>query len=235
MKGRDDNQSPPDPKTSGASETTGGALPPRAPFEPPVADQQVVALLKGLHTSNTPVPIEVSSSDGERSASFTRGPREIPRGVKTPPSEPPVVVQSPQDPSPPVEDASQGRPEDRVATTFRIRPARSSWRGPLWAAALLVGVLVAAAAVRFFVSESAVPDSASAPDPRHATAPAVPSAQPAPPPTSTAQQPAPTASEAPAAPDPARASPTRATPSTSVNPAKSPPSRRKEDEPERVL
>ncbi len=204
-------------------------------------DPGVLALLKGLNPSVTPVPMEVSTTDGELAASFAGKPRAAVQGVATPSPEEAVIIRE-GDPTPRKPEASR----ERIDTTFRMRDTKPSPVLPLALAAL-----VACAVVAFWLTRSSsveavlpaptlpvvaaqAPAPSPAPDPARAPNPdRDPSLSPAP-----APAPAPSLDLAPdpAMPGRAAASPQAApVPPPAARPAKGSPSRRKEDEPERTL
>jgi hypothetical protein len=219
---------------------------PRAPFQPPVSNPSVLAILKGLNPSVTPVPMEVSSTDGELSASFTSSLREAPHREPTPVPEASVVVRKSVLPDAQPKRSSKnaaGSKESKEAltTTFRIRPTdRSS------AVVVIVAVLVVGVGIAAWLGRSAAldgiktpPAQASAPPSANAAprAPAPPIApSPIPPPPQAPEAIPPANATDPAVTAPAPPSPKAAPSSTpAVKPTKDSPSRRKEDEPERVL
>lgn len=134
MKSQDDR---PDASSDGAKGRDPTPLP--APFEPPVRDPGVRALLKGLQSSATPEPMQIPTTDGESSASFAGAPREVPLAMPTPAPEARVVV----DPNAPVKKTKRKPSRDQLVSTFRNRPRQGLPLVPIAAAGVVVlGVLV---------------------------------------------------------------------------------------------
>ena len=108
---------------------------PLAPFEPPVRDPGVLALLKGLNPSVTPLPTQVQTTDGEMSAKFSGGPRALPQGGEMPSPEALVVV------NPDAAGEKKKAPPDpgSLESTFRNRPRKVSPMVPV-AIALVAAV-----------------------------------------------------------------------------------------------
>ena len=239
MKRQDDRPDPSKPVTSADAIGQEGRaeLPPRAPFDPPVRDPNVLAILKGLNPSVTPIPMEIATTDGELAATFAAGPRGVRRGEPTPAPEASVVV---RDESPPPQarakaaraSADEGTGEN-LNTTFRLRPSRGPNVLPLVAGLLVVGVGVAFWLNRTsVVPEPATAASVVAPVVTTSSRATVPSTAVAP---STTPAPPPTVIVAPALPEAVAAPSVSAAPATAptVKPPK--PVKKKEEEPERVL
>jgi hypothetical protein len=138
MKRRDqenDPTSPPDPRPSPAGEI------PRVPFDPPIENPAVVALLKGLGPSVTPPPLQVSVTDGEISAQYVGGPRAVPHGRDATDDAEGNVVLNPNGGA-----AKGGKVVEagKLDTTFRIRRRDRSLTWPIAVAIVVVGGGVAA-------------------------------------------------------------------------------------------
>jgi hypothetical protein len=151
MKGHDDR---PDASAEEGKGREDAGTPPPAPFDPPVRDPAVLALLKGLRSSATPEPMQIPTTDGELSASFTGAPREAPRAVATPAPEARVVV----DPKAGKKAKPKPSPE-QLASTFRNRPGKGPPLVPI-AGALLVVVIAGA---WFLRGRETTPEMAVAP------------------------------------------------------------------------
>jgi hypothetical protein len=190
MKGQDDR--PDAPAEDGKAGEDGGSLPP-APFDPPVRDPAVLALLKGLRSSATPEPMQIPTTDGELSASFTGAPRGVPRAVATPSPEARVVV----DPKGGKKAKPKPSPE-QLASTFRNRPGKGPPLVPVAGAALVV-VIAGAWFLRGRETTPDAPVTVQAP-PLTTTAPAA--VLPPPPVVSTAEALAPVARPSAVAPSP---------------------------------
>jgi hypothetical protein len=218
-----------DPSENGPADADASRAP-LAPFAPPVRDAGVLALLKGLNPPEVPVPTETASTDGELSASFAAGPREAPSAQSTPAPEASVVVGPDRTPDGARKKKSKPPSPEQLSTTFRLRPSQQSLVVPV-ALAMLVG---GGGAGLWIWGRTSAPTTIPAPivvSVPTATVP-VPSLPPVPP-----IAPAVTAAGSDPPADTARAQPAPAASASvpTAKPSKPAPTRRKEDEPDRVL